>query len=235
MLEAGFLAGNMTVLVPVSWWLLIARVIHAEALVGDRQFWVTRPYEWKKLLGAKALFLVVFLYVPLLIGQCLLLYRAGFSPLSFVPGLLFNLLLITTVIVLPLLAITTVTATFARVTVTLLAGLVCFIGYIAVSLYLSESASIPYRDHVSLPLIFCFCGVVVVLQYASRRVRVSRLVLTALPVLLVLTGMTVSESSEIRRDYPGRAPGRRNPVHLARSAGCSSPRKRVLIAQKRCW
>jgi hypothetical protein len=37
-------------------------VIHAEALVGDRRFWLTRPYEWKKLLGAKALFLLVFLY-----------------------------------------------------------------------------------------------------------------------------------------------------------------------------
>jgi len=26
-----------------------------ESLVGDRQFWITRPYEWKKLLTAKAL------------------------------------------------------------------------------------------------------------------------------------------------------------------------------------
>ena len=143
MLEAGLLAGLLTVLIPVSWWLLIARVIHAEALVGDRQFWVTRPYEWKKLLGAKVLFLAVFLYLPLLIAQCLLLFRAGFHPLSFFPGLLFNLLLITAVIVLPLLAITTVTATFAGLTLTLLAGLVCFIGYIAISLYLSDSASIP--------------------------------------------------------------------------------------------
>jgi len=30
-------------------------VVHAESLVGDRQFWITRPYEWKKLLTAKAL------------------------------------------------------------------------------------------------------------------------------------------------------------------------------------
>jgi hypothetical protein len=174
MLEAGLLAGLLTVLIPVSWWLLIARVIHAEALVGDCQFWVTRPYEWKKLLGAKVLFLAVFLYLPLLIAQCLLLFRAGFHPLSFVPGLLFNLLLITAVIVLPLLAITTVTATFARVTLTLLAGLVCFIGYVAISLYFSGGASIPYSDHLSMPLALCFCGMVVVLQYAARRVWVSR-------------------------------------------------------------
>ena len=194
MLEAGLLAGLLTVLIPVSWWLLIARVIHAEALVGDCQFWVTRPYEWKKLLGAKVLFLAVFLYLPLLIAQCLLLFRAGFHPLSFVPGLLFNLLLITAVIVLPLLAITTVTATFARLTLTLLAGLVCFIGYVAISLYLSDGASIPLSDHLSMPLALCFCGTVVVLQYAARRVWVSRLLLIALPLLLVLSGMAVSRN-----------------------------------------
>jgi hypothetical protein len=215
MLDAGFFAALLTVLVPVSWWLLIVRVIHAEALVGDRQFWITRPYEWKKLVGAKALFLVVFLYVPLLTGQCLLLLRAGFHPLSFVPGLLFNVLLITAVIVLPLLAITTVTATFARVTMTLLTALVCFIGYVVISLYLWDNATIPYRDHVSLPLTFCFCGVVVVLQYASRRVWVSRLVLAALPILLVLTGMNVSESAEMRRDYPRASAGQEAPVQLA--------------------
>jgi hypothetical protein len=101
------------------------------------------------------------------------------------------------------------------VTVTLLAGLVCFIGYIAIPLYLSDSASIPYREYVSLPLAFCFCGVVVMLQYASRRVWVSRLLLGALPILLVLTGMTVSESTEIRRGYPRASSGQEAPVQLA--------------------
>ena len=41
-------------LVPMSWWILITRLIQSESLVGDRQFWLTRPYEWKKLLAAKA-------------------------------------------------------------------------------------------------------------------------------------------------------------------------------------
>jgi len=59
--ELQYLASVFTGLVPVSWWLLIGRVVHAETLVGDRQFWITRPYEWKKLLGAKVLFLLVWL------------------------------------------------------------------------------------------------------------------------------------------------------------------------------
>jgi hypothetical protein len=39
-----FLSGVLSVLVPISWSLLIVRIIHGESLVGDRQFWVTRPY-----------------------------------------------------------------------------------------------------------------------------------------------------------------------------------------------
>ena len=229
---AGFLARLLPVLIPVSWWLLIARVIHAETLVGDRQFWITRPYEWKNLLGAKALFLAVFLYLPLLIAQCLLLSRAGFHPLSFVPGLLFNLILITAVIVLPLLAITTVTATFAGVTLTLLAGLVCFIGYVAVALYFSDDAAIPYSDHVSLPLALLFCGTVVVLQYAARRVWVSRLLLIALPVLLVISGMAVSESNAMDRDYPRGSAGQEAPVRLTLLRDTPHPTTAYLIRAK---
>jgi len=232
LLGAGFLAALLPALIPLSWWLLIARVIHAETLVGDRQFWVTRPYEWKKLLGAKALFLAVFLYLPLLIAQCLLLVRAGFHPLSFVPGLLFNLLLITSVIVLPLLAITTVTATFAGVTLTLLAGLVCFIGYVAVALHFSDDAAIPYSDHVSMPLAIFFCGTVVVLQYAARRVWLSRLLLFALPVLLVLSGMAVSESTVTGRDYPRGSSGQEAPVQLTLLRDTAHPATAYLIRPK---
>ena len=210
----GFLGGILKVLIPVSWWLLIARLIHAEALVGDRQFWLTRPYEWKKLLGAKALFLVVFLYLPLLIAQCLLLFSAGFRPLSFIPGLLFNLLLVSGILVLPLMAIASVTATFARVTVTLLAGLAGFIGFIAISLLFSNSVSIPSSDRLAIPLAFCFCGAVLVLQYASRRVWVSRLLLIALPIVIILSGLAIPESTAISRAYPRASAGQEAPVEL---------------------
>jgi hypothetical protein len=209
-----YLGGILKLLIPVSWWLLIARVIHAEALVGDRQFWLTRPYEWKKLLGAKALFLMVFLYLPLLIAQCLLLFTEGFRPLSFIPGLLFNLLLITGILVLPLMAIASVTATFARVTVTLLAGLAGFIAFIAISLLFSNSVSIPSGDHLAIPLTFCFCGTVVVLQYAARRVWVSRLLLIALPVVIILSGLAIPESIAISHAYPRPSAGQEAPVQL---------------------
>jgi hypothetical protein len=34
------LSRSLTVLIPVSWWLLVSRVVHAERLVGDRQYWL---------------------------------------------------------------------------------------------------------------------------------------------------------------------------------------------------
>jgi hypothetical protein len=209
--DSRVLALILSMFLPVTWWLLIARVIHAEALVGDRQFWITRPYEWQKLLGAKALFLVAFLYLPLLMAQCLLLHRAGFHPGSFITGLLLNLLLLSGMIFLPLVAITTVTSTFARLTVTLLALLAVFFGYIAISLVLFRSAGLPYNEHLSIPLSLLLCGAVVVVQYSTRRLRISLLLLIALPVLLLVTGLSLPEEERIARDYPAAGA----PVHLA--------------------
>ncbi len=44
--EYKFLPGVVYVALPVAWAFLILRVVQAESLVGDRQFWITRPYEW---------------------------------------------------------------------------------------------------------------------------------------------------------------------------------------------
>jgi hypothetical protein len=231
-MELGFLAGLLPLFITMSWWLLIARVTHAEALVGDRQFWVTRPYEWKKLLGAKAVFLVVFLYLPLLAAQCLLLFLADFHPLGFMPGLLFKLLLLTVGFILPLLAITTVTATFARLTMTLLALLACFAGYVAIALHFSDDAGVPFGDRVSMALTVCLCGAVIVLQYATRQVWLSRLLLIACPILLFLSAMALSDSTAVGREYPRASGGQEAPVQLALLQNAAHPPSAYLLRAK---
>ena len=60
-------------LLPITWAILITRVVHAENLIGDRQFWITRPYDRRHLLCAKLLFLAAFVYVPFLVAQMALL------------------------------------------------------------------------------------------------------------------------------------------------------------------
>ena len=60
--------------------------------------------------ASKLLFLSVYLYLPLMLAQvCMLLSAAGLDSPSIVPGLLFNLLLITGFVVLPLVAMAVVT------------------------------------------------------------------------------------------------------------------------------
>jgi hypothetical protein len=88
----GFSFDNMvellTLLLPAAWWLTIARLVHGDSLVGDRQFWLTRPYSWKSLFGAKFLFCAVFLWLPFFLSDLVILRAADFSPANLAGALL---------------------------------------------------------------------------------------------------------------------------------------------------
>src|SRR5581483_756959 len=81
---------SMNLLLPFAWWTLIVRAIHAETLTGDRQFWPTRPYRWRSLLLAKALFFVLFVNLPLFVAQAIVVAAHGFSPAAELSGLLWS-------------------------------------------------------------------------------------------------------------------------------------------------
>ncbi len=208
-------ASVLTLLVPVSWWLLITRVVHAESLVGDRQFWLTRPYEWRKLLGAKLLFLLVYLYVPLVILKLVLLVQAGFHPLSYMPGLLFSLLLVTALLVMPLLAVATVTSNFARMALTAVGIILCLVAILVLSAVRGTSVSIPYNDRFSIPLTMCVCVAAITLQYAARRLWLSRLLLIGFPVLTLALGLVSPGQAMMERDYPSIAAKQGAPIQFA--------------------
>jgi hypothetical protein len=177
----------LVLIVPLRWWLLISPVVHEENLVGDRQFWITRPYEWKKLLAAKMLFLVVCLYIPLLVAQCVILARAGFSPFPSFPGLLYDSLLLTGVLVFPLVVLATVTRNFARMTLAILGAAVSMIAVAWVASNAPpDRVGIPHGNEIGLSLALCLCVTVVVLQYAKRNVKASW---TLLAFLVALFGV----------------------------------------------
>ena len=54
---------------PLACWNLVIAAIHEERLPGDRQYWLVRPYSRAGLLTAKALFLVAFVNLPVLLIQ----------------------------------------------------------------------------------------------------------------------------------------------------------------------
>jgi hypothetical protein len=201
-------------LVPVSWGLLIIRIVHAESLVGDRQFWLSRPYEWTKLLAAKLLFLLAFILVPLFAAQSALLAETGFNPFAYVPGLLYNLLLLTIIIVLPLFAIAAVTSTFAQMMLVLLeVFLGAFVLQSVVQPYIPKHFTgiegTAYTAQGLLILGFCLCAVVAVLQYSLRRAAPARVLLFGIPALVILAS-PLSASYEqshnrIDAEYPAES------------------------------
>jgi hypothetical protein len=161
----------LIVLVPASWWLLVARVVQAESLVGDRQYWLTRPYEWPKLLGAKALFVAVWIYGPLVAAQSLLLVRAGFSPMTHPVGWFWMLLLDGGITILPLFAMATLTPNFARMTLVVLGVVLVSIAYTMMGAFWSGyESTVPYSHLALMPAILAtVCAVAIALQYATRR------------------------------------------------------------------
>ena len=118
----------IALLLVVCWSLFILRVVQDESLVGDRQFWVTRPYEWKKLLAEKLLMVLVFLHLPLLIVGTFLLAKAGFPPAPHLLGLLWMQVLLLQLPFLPLLALAAVTRNLVQGVVTLLAAFLATVG-----------------------------------------------------------------------------------------------------------
>jgi hypothetical protein len=176
-------SGWLPPLVVIGWMILIVRVVHGESLVGDRQFWTTRPYEWKKLLIAKALFFIAFINLPLLIVQGVLLWKADFAPTSYVKGLLWTQFLWVLVVILPMTALATVTSSFGQTVLVTLGIPLLLIGCIALS------SLIPHTPHAGLLEAYSIqeslrnlvlvgtCAAVVIWQYARRRTLQSRLLL----------------------------------------------------------
>lgn len=70
----------LNLLQPIAWLILLGRLMHDEAIPGTTQFWLSRPYDWRCLLAAKGLFLILVLHGPLLLVHLGALARNGFSP-----------------------------------------------------------------------------------------------------------------------------------------------------------
>jgi len=89
---------------------LIARVVHAEPIPGANQFWLTKPYHRHSLLGAKVLFILVFVNLPIALAQLAIVLSGGFPPSAFLAGFLSTQLLLTLLASLPIAALASITS-----------------------------------------------------------------------------------------------------------------------------
>ena len=98
------------ILLPVTAVFFIVRLIHAETIPGDTQFWITRPYRWRSLLAAKLLFILTFINAPVLAARIFVIERSGF-PLAFeIVPLLWSQFVMFVGFCLPVAALAAVTA-----------------------------------------------------------------------------------------------------------------------------
>jgi hypothetical protein len=212
------LQGILMVLVPISWCLLVVRVVQDESLVGDRQFWVTRPYVWKKLVAAKALFIFLFVSVPLFTANAIFLKSSGFAPTRHLVGLLWVQLSIVLILILPAACVSVVTSTFVQVVLwTLGIG-----GYIAIVASLSSlipdshiQTSISDISDWIAPAAFgvVFLGIVL-WQYRQRRPWIPRAVIVTMALIMAAGGLVPTTESQVTEAYPPLAAGEQLPFHL---------------------
>jgi hypothetical protein len=156
--------------------LVPALLVHSEALPGDKQFWLTRPYSRKSLLGAKCLFLFVFMVVPMTIVDGVTVASAGFSLSHYIPGLIWEQVLRVAVVGIPAMALAAITRNLTQHIFAAL-GLLVFFAFCADLPQRHAWYRLEWIYDSGITALACLCGVaIVVWQYSRRKTPAARAV-----------------------------------------------------------
>jgi hypothetical protein len=177
----------LKVLMAVSWLVLIERTVHADNLVGEEQFWITRPYRWQSLLAAKLLFVAVCVTIPFVVMQWAMLLEAGLNPFTARAGMALCLLRFVSNVWLPLLVAASVTENLAMMFTFIAAMMVAWAGLLTFIMSSTDMRmSPPYSLAVFLVLFGGLMVAILIYQYARRRTIHSRLAIVAFLTLFLL-------------------------------------------------
>ena len=187
----------------LSWIFLILRVVQSETLVGDRQWWVTKPYVWWQLLISKLFFIFVFILVPLFHVQLFLLHHAGFSILTNLGRLFLMQFTLPLVLFVSTFALASLTKNLAQALLGVSVVVVVFI----VGLWLdSLSGHMPgdsslFMDRLESLLLFGSIVLVPVCQFARRRTWASRVTIAASVGAATVLSL-IPFASRVEQSYP---------------------------------
>src|SRR5579863_10228705 len=195
LLSGEMLPGLVNFLLPVSWIFLIVRVVQGESLVGDRQFWVTRPYDWKQLLAAKTLFVLAFVNFPFFLADAFLLARAGFHPTHYLSGLLWLQLMWVLLLFVWLTALATVTNSIAQMLLALLLIVLDMIGTSALSSVIRKAEFSGSIDQWWGLVVIGVAVIIILMQYSRRRTALSRWMIVGVCALLTLISVASSRAT----------------------------------------
>ena len=197
-------ADFLSLLLTLAWWYLIAAGIYGEVLPGDRQFWITRPYSWKGLLGAKVLFVLLFVNFPLLISDCFILGTQGFPVFSSLPVLILRQLPFSFLFILGAFVLATLTRGIAQF---VLGWFLLFLGIIAESFFWQRGIGVAFNipgaedsiwQWVQFAFVIAIAVGVVIWQYATRRSWAGRAAF-AVSIFVILPAMSSVPTSNRMR------------------------------------
>ena len=189
------------------WFFLILRIVQGETLVGDRQWWVTKPYVWWKLLLSKCLFVFAAISLPLFFVQLYLLLVNGFPVLPNLLGVVRLQVGLAVSLVLIAFLLGSLTRNLAQAILTTVAFFVA--AYSGIRFVVDE-----YGDGGAMTgpgfvpgsiegpfWLLCAAGLLL-WQYAFRRTWQSRGVLCAGAVLAVLVANLPGPTNYVESTYP---------------------------------
>lgn len=212
---------------------LVAVAVHQDAIPGDRQFWITRPIDWRSLLAAKMLFIVLLVTVPGLVTDWAVLSAEHLAPQSHVTGLLWKAGS-TTIGMIGVAAVAAVTRNLGE-----------FVGCHIILIYLSFTAirlvtavdpsplwlSLEWAQTSLITAVTsCVMLFTLVWQYARRRTWGARVVVACTPALMMILYVINPARLVLPMVYRLTPRGTTPPIHLAfesapveRGSGSTAP------------
>ncbi len=202
-------------MLPLTWILLVIRTVQEESLVGDRQFWVTRPYDWRQLLRAKMLFAFCFINIPLFLLQSYLLFKAGFPPQQHLAALFAVELTIAFIVIFPVLSLSTLTASLAQFALAVVGIILYTSAGIFVSSKIPSSSFGDEAGGVISVLSVVTLLAVIFLQYSSRKTHTSRMLVAALGLAILIMTAAWPYRISVLREYPPLTANQAAPIDFS--------------------
>lgn len=199
----------LAALLAMGWSILLVRLIHEESPAGERQFWVSRPYQWPQLLAAKVVFMLLVVSLPLLIAQMAILAMAGFSPFHYFAGLLRIRLELYTYILFGA-ALTVVASGIMQISRAVLVLLLYLAGSWWVHSLLRDASAwhgSSIWQWLERGILVGVTLAVIVLQFARRRTNRARLFLVGAALASLLLTAATPYRRLIEHEYPRQAAG----------------------------
>jgi hypothetical protein len=184
----------LTIVLYLIWFYLVIRITQGESLVGESEFWLTRPYRWWLLLVEKLFMLLFVINLPFLIAQLYIVHAAGLHITHVIlSGLLGNQCAYFVVFTLPVMALAAITQKLTHWLVgafLLVLELVLVITFsIRTTTFAGEAVEL-FCERTVLCLGLLVMAAILCLQYRRHKTLVSRMLFfgfaAAAPLIVAL-------------------------------------------------